>query len=212
MAISGSQEYVPTTRDVGPVPADAYDGYANVTTTGGIVEPELIVLRGDKYSRHDFNVLNDAEFTELLSSIEGIGVSEFFSLYEELKSVIPNGTLDIAFSVDSATSGSVFRLIDEILTVLKPEDNAEFTALMTELRDKIGSLTSAISNATPESHAYLVQTSMPYVDELNKRFSAVFDRIIELMLENANLRAENAALKAEIAELNKQIKIGRAHV
>lgn len=205
MPISGSQENVRTTRDIGAVPADAYRGYANVITVGGIVEPKLTDLSGDAYNRQDLAVLNDAEFTELLSSIEGIGVPEFFSLYEELKDIIPGGTLDISFEVDATASGSTFNLIDDAVNAIKVNDLARFSSDMVVLRGKIGSLTDALSNPTPQSHAYLITTSAPYVVELNKRFKAVFDRITELMIENANLRAENDALLAEIAELKKQI-------
>jgi len=172
-------------------------------TVTSSTQPKLSVLSGDKYDRPEFNVLNDSEFTELLSSIEGIGVSEFFTLYEELKGDILEGTLDIGFS--TLGEGNVFSLIEDAIDELRSGNYKGFSGRLDILIKQVGLFTEAFSNATPGTHAYLVQSSSRLVEELNTRFTALFNLLVGLMEENAELKAQLDTLTQENGELKKQV-------
>ena len=168
---------------------------------------KLTVLSGDEYSRTDFANLNDPEFTELLSSIEGIGVNEFFLLYEELKQIIPPGSLNIAFETTSTErTDNVFTDIEQAMVALRSQDFEIFNAIMDSVRDKVSALTTAISGAQPGTHAWLVQSSIPFITQLNTRFNDIFNYIVELLKQNADLREELTSLKQENEELKEQVK------
>jgi len=159
-----------------------------------------ILLYGDKYDRDKFALLNDSEFTELLSSIEGVGVEEFFIIYEELKDVIPPGELDIAIS----SPDNIFALLKEAVAHVLGGDSAAAIPLLTEINAQTVALSELISNATPNSHAYLVQVSSKYVTLLNEKFKAIFDYLILLINANIALTEENERLKREVEELRRK--------
>lgn len=189
------------------------------------------ILGGDKFDRRKFEALNDSEFTELISSIEGIGIAEFFSIYEELKDQIPGGNGDFLIGLTDFDEAKVNRLVtqwfnffDYLKTVqANPKYPAEevivdinervsgFMTGFSELLDSIKKISDLIivDPGQEQTHAYLVANSLPRVVNMLEKFKAIFNALValmesnqELILENERLRRENASLKKQVEQLN----------
>lgn len=177
------------------------------------------VLIGDAFDRDRFVRMNDAEFTELVSSVEGIGISQFFYLYEQLKDRIPSGSLgfdlivefDDAMNVFSQAEGLVNNLRSAIdVGVTRPE---EFAALLENAKskyqaliDRVSKLETLFKDVQPMSHAYLVANSLPLVTAIQLKFKAIFDTMVVLLDRNKDLLAQVAALQEENEALKRQVK------
>jgi len=159
-----------------------------------------ITLVGDEYDRSKFALLNDLEFTELLSSIEGVGINEFFIIYEELKDKIPGGTLDVMISIDGSPD-DVLNLLRDAVGYIRKGDAEQATKTLVKIKNQTQKLSDVLLNATSNSHAYLVEKSSKYVAELNKKFKAIFDYLLLLIDQNISLTEEVAALKEEVEDL-----------
>jgi hypothetical protein len=179
----------------------------------------LVTLQGDKYDKNKFAVLNDLEFTELVSSIEGIGIDEFFVLYEELKDSIEGGSVNFDLMVEMNNPNSVLveaqSIVNNLRDALKlgDSDPTLYNEILRNTRtqyqsliDKVSKLQDLFKDADPKTHAYLVANSLPYVVEINRKFKAIFDFIVVLLDQNAELIQQVADLQTENESLKQQVK------
>lgn len=178
-------------------------------------QPRLAILNTDAYNKSNFKTINDGEFTELISSIEGIGIEEFFVLYEELYDQIPSGSLDVGLDFDGDRSIilQISTAANKLKLALIGDDRVETVrslrsvrAAMEIINEHFKNITTLLTDADPKTHAYLVQQSSLKVITLSTQFQALFDYIILLSSSYEMLVAEVEVLKIENDDLKEQIK------
>ena len=172
--------------------------------------PPLTTLEGDLYDRQKFYNLNDNSFTELVSSIEGIGVQEFFTLYQDLKSTIPVGSADLIVSVGDSLFNDILATVQSIGVAINQPSGADLTGLTEHLNTLVSQISQlnnfvVVANGDSSSLSFLVADALTLIPSLNDKFKRLFDYIISILTSNADLTNQNAILQAKIATLTAQI-------
>lgn len=173
-------------------------------------EPPLTMLSGDLYDRQKFYALNDNSFTELVSSIEGIGVQEFFTLYQELKNTIPVGSADLVLSVGDSVFNDILTTMGSIAVAINNPSGADLAGLTEHLQALIAQIQGlnsfvVVDNNDTASLSFLIADALTLVPSLNDKFQRLFDYIIALLTANADLTNQNATLTAQVATLQSQV-------
>jgi len=148
-------------------------------------------LEAEVIDEPNFEEVTGALFQELISPTSGIGVSRFFELYNNLKSIIPGGTLTLTLS-------SSLTFSDIINSLQIAAERGDSRVFLNELETLVNNvyLTTAISVGTPYSsdvntHAYLVSSSLPLTyGNLNDQLKVVLTTVGELFGVSSSLSTQ----------------------
>lgn len=171
----------------------------------GKIEKYPYQLEAEVIDEPNFEEVTGALFQELISPTSGIGVSRFFELYNNLKSIIPGGTLTL-------TLNSSLTFSDIINSLQIAAERGDSRVFLNELETLVNNvyLTTAVSVGTPYSsdvntHAYLVSSSLPLTyGNLNDQLKVVLTTVGELFGVSSSLSTQlgNALNRVDLLKAN----------